>query len=121
MHYRRIPKTSLSLSEIGFGCGGDAGLMVRGSTSEQTRTIARALDLGINYFDNAPDYGDGAAEDNLVRVLGALRQRPVINSRVEIRRENLDDIAGHLAADQHSLIDLDYLQSNFVRSTHGPD
>ena len=106
MHYRAIPNTSLSLSEIGFGCGGNAGLMVRGSTSEQTRIIARALELGINYFDTAPDYGDGIAEDNLGRVLGnvlgrvlgALGARPVINSKVEIRRENLGDIAGHIVA-----------------------
>lgn len=96
MHYRRIQKTDLTLSEIGFGCGGNAGLMVRGSTSDQTRIIARALDLGINYFDNAPDYGDGTAEENLGHVLGALGQRPVINSKVEIRQENLDDIAGHI-------------------------
>lgn len=98
MQYRRIAKTTLSLSEIGFGCGGNAGLMVRGSTGEQTRIIARALELGINYFDTAPDYGDGLAEDNLGRVLRALGQRPVINSKVEIRRENLDDLAEHVVS-----------------------
>jgi aryl-alcohol dehydrogenase-like predicted oxidoreductase len=96
VNYRRILKTTLSLSEIGFGCGGNAGLMVRGSDRDQVRIIAHALDLGINYFDNAPDYGDGAAEDNLGRALRALGQRPVITSKVEIRRENLDDIAGHV-------------------------
>jgi len=52
--YRHIPNTTLSLSEIGFGCGGNAGLMVRGGAGEQSHIIARALDLGINYFDNAP-------------------------------------------------------------------
>ena len=98
MHYRRIPQTTLSLSEIGFGCGGNAGLMVRGSHPDQQRIVARALELGINYFDTAPDYGDGAAETNLGRVLHALEQRPVINSKVEIRSGNLADIAGHIVA-----------------------
>src|ERR1700686_5923814 len=70
--------------------------MVRGSDRDQVRIIAHALDLGINHFDNAPDYGDGAAEDNLGRALRALGQRPVITSKVEIRRENLEDIAGHV-------------------------
>jgi len=65
MRYRAIPDTGLSLSEIGFGCGGNAGLMVRGDRAEQIRVIARALDQGINYFDLAPDYGDGLAESNL--------------------------------------------------------
>ena len=56
MHYRRIAKTTLNLSEIGFGCGGNAGLMVRGNRAEQQRVVARAVELGINYFDTAPDY-----------------------------------------------------------------
>jgi len=56
VHYRRIAKTTLNLSEIGFGCGGNAGLMVRGNHTEQQRVVARAVELGINYFDTAPDY-----------------------------------------------------------------
>lgn len=70
--------------------------MVRGSPDEQQRVIARAVELGINYFDTAPDYGDGVAETNLGRVLRALGQRPVINSKVEIRQANLNDIGGHV-------------------------
>jgi aryl-alcohol dehydrogenase-like predicted oxidoreductase len=96
VRYRRIPGTTLSLSEIGFGCGGNSGLMVRGSHPEQQRVVARAIELGINYFDTAPDYGDGVAETNLGRSLRALGQRPIINSKVEIRQENLGDIAGHV-------------------------
>lgn len=98
MYYRRIPDTTLNLSEIGFGCGGNAGLMVRGSLADQQRVVARALELGINYFDTAPDYGDGAAETNLGRVLRALGQQPIINSKVEIRKGDLADIAGHVVA-----------------------
>ena len=96
MRYRCIPQTTLRLSEIGFGCAGNSGLMVRGSRDEQRRTIARALELGINYFDTAPDYGDGSAEENLGDVLRALRQRPVVTSKVEVRQDDLADIAGHV-------------------------
>ncbi len=98
MRYRRVAETTLSLSEIGFGCGGNAGLMVRGGHLDQQRAVARALELGINYFDTAPDYGDGAAEANLGRVLRELGRRPVINSKVEIRRADLADIAGHVVS-----------------------
>lgn len=96
MKYRRIGATELNLSEIAFGCGGNAGLMVRGDHKLQVRIVARAIELGINYFDNSPDYGNGAAETNLGRVLKELGQRPLLNSKVEIRAENLDDIAGHV-------------------------
>jgi aryl-alcohol dehydrogenase-like predicted oxidoreductase len=96
MEYREIGTTGIRISEIGFGCGGNAGLMVRGTPAEQRDTIARAIELGINYFDNSPDYGDGAAETNLGRVLRELHVHPFLNTKVEIRAENLDDIAGHV-------------------------
>src|SRR5262245_39336706 len=96
MKTRRIGVTDLVVSQIGFGCGGNAGLMVRGTASEQERAVARALERGITYFDNSPDYGDGLGEDNLGRALQELGARPVINTKVEIRGENLGDIAGHV-------------------------
>jgi L-glyceraldehyde 3-phosphate reductase len=88
----RIP----GISEIGFGCGGNAGLMTRGTPKHQTETIARALDLGITYFDNAPDYGNGLAEENLGRALKQLGAKPFLTSKVEIRAENLADVAAHV-------------------------
>ena len=96
MKQRRVGSTDLSISEIGFGCGGNAGLMVSGEYAEQLRVVERGLECGISYFDNAPDYGAGAAEVNLGRVLKELNADPVINTKVEIRAENLDDIAGHI-------------------------
>jgi L-glyceraldehyde 3-phosphate reductase len=96
VEYRQVGHTELRVSEIGFGCGGNAGLMVRGSPDEQRRVVARAVELGINYFDNAPDYGNGIAEENLGRVLKALKIRPVITSKVEVRHTDLGDIAGHV-------------------------
>ena len=47
--------------------------MVRGSPAEQQAVIARALELGVNYFDTAPDYGAGLAEQALGDALEAVR------------------------------------------------
>lgn len=96
MNYRRVASADLMLSEIAFGCGGNAGLMVRGTLAEQESAVARALDLGITYFDNSPDYGTCSAEINLGQALKALRARPLVNTKVEIRAENLEDVAGHV-------------------------
>ncbi len=96
MQIRTMGASDLKLSVIGFGCGGNAGLMVHGEFADQVRVVARALELGVNYFDNSPDYGDGRAEENLGRVLKDLKVRPLLNSKVEIRAENLADIAGHV-------------------------
>lgn len=96
MHFRNVPSAGLTFSEIAFGCGGNAGLMVRGTPREQESAVARALELGINYFDNSPDYGSCVAETNLGRALKTLRAKPLINTKVEIRAKNLDDVAGHV-------------------------
>ena len=96
MKYRTLGNTGLRVSEIGFGTGGTAGLIIRGTFEEQLSAVARALDLGINYFDEAPDYGTGVSEQNLGRVLRELKASPIITTKVEVRAEDLGDIAGHV-------------------------
>lgn len=93
---RAVGATGLVVSEIGFGCGGNAGLMIRGEPAEQDRVVAHALACGITHFDTAPDYGDGLAESNLGRALRAARGDVTITTKVEIRAENLGDISGHV-------------------------
>ncbi len=96
MEYREVGNTGVRVSEIGFGGGGNAGLMVKGSPEQQREAIGRAIELGINYFDQAPDYGDGVSETNLGRVLKELGVRPYITTKIEVRESDLGDIAGHV-------------------------
>jgi aryl-alcohol dehydrogenase-like predicted oxidoreductase len=78
MEYRAFGRTGLSVSILGFGCGNVGGLMVRGEPAEQERTIARALEAGVNYFDTAVQYGNGKSEENLGRVLKTLKPKDAI-------------------------------------------
>ena len=96
MRYRPLGTSGLQVSEIGFGTGDNAGLMVRGSEREQREVVARALELGINYFDTSPDYGKGLAETNLGRALRAERANAVVCTKVEVMPEHLDDIAARI-------------------------
>jgi aryl-alcohol dehydrogenase-like predicted oxidoreductase len=66
------------VSVLSFGCGAVGGLMTRGEPRDQERAVARALELGITYFDSAALYGNGASETNLGRVLAKLKPSPVI-------------------------------------------
>ena len=59
MEMRVFGRTGMQLSVLGFGCGAVGGLMVRGNPLDQERTIARAIDAGVNYFDTAVQYGNG--------------------------------------------------------------
>jgi len=94
MERRRLGRTELKTSVIGYGCGAVGGLMVRGSAADQERAIARAVALGINYFDTAPLYGDGESERNLGRVLAVLRPDIVVGTKVRlasVAREHIGD------------------------------
>src|ERR1051326_794448 len=78
MQFRGFGRTGMQLSVLGFGCGAVGGLMVRGDAADQERAIARAIAAGVNYFDTAVQYGDGASEENLGRVLRKLKPAGVI-------------------------------------------
>jgi aryl-alcohol dehydrogenase-like predicted oxidoreductase len=84
MEYRVLGRTGLKISALGFGCGNVGGLMVRGTPAEQERAVARAVELGINYFDTAPLYGDGQSETNLGKALRALRPDVVVGTKFRI-------------------------------------
>lgn len=121
MLYREVGNTGIRISEIGFGSGGTAGLMVRGEPEAQREAVARAVDDGINYFDTAPDYGSGIAETNLGRVFKELGIRPFITTKVEVRNADLKDIAGHVvdSVDQSlARLGLDWV--DFVQIHNGP-
>jgi aryl-alcohol dehydrogenase-like predicted oxidoreductase len=94
LKYRVLGRTGIRVSEIGFGCGNVGGLMVRGSHEEQVEAVTRALELGIDYFDTAPSYGDGKSETNLGRVLEELSPDVTVATKVRIGVEDLDDILG---------------------------
>lgn len=91
---RPVPSSGLQLPVIGFGTGDNAGLMVRGTAHEQRLAVARSLELGIDYFDTAPDYGEGRAEENLGRALREVGEPATVCTKVEILPSDLDDVAG---------------------------
>jgi aryl-alcohol dehydrogenase-like predicted oxidoreductase len=85
MEMRVFGRTGMQLSALGFGCGAVGGLMVRGDPRDQERTIARALAVGVNYFDTAVQYGDGESEKNLGRILQDLKPaNAVVGSKVRL-------------------------------------
>ncbi len=84
MENRLLGSTGLSVSVMGFGCGAVGGLMVRGAAVDQERAVARAVELGITYFDTAPAYGDGVSEINLGRVLARLHPDIVLGTKFHV-------------------------------------
>jgi len=92
MRYRLIGNTGVKISEIGFGCGNNAVLMVKAPYEEQVRVVRRAWDAGINFFDTAFAYGLGKSEENLGRVLRDIGANPVISTKIRLEADCLNDI-----------------------------
>jgi aryl-alcohol dehydrogenase-like predicted oxidoreductase len=98
MQMRPLGRTGLNVSVLGFGCGAVGGLMVRGTAADQEQAVAIAVDAGINYFDTAPSYGDGASETNLGRVLNTLKPDVYVGTKVRLEDSDKRDIAQAVAA-----------------------
>ena len=97
MQYRMLGSTVVRPSEIGFGCGDTAGLMISGTPEQRRDAVKHALDLGINYFDTAPVYGDTVSEANLGQALRELGVRPVVATKVRLVVEDMDNPAAAVA------------------------
>jgi len=97
MQSRSLGKTGLTVSTLGFGCGNVGGLIIRGTPAERERAVARAMELGVNYFDTAPSYGDGESERNLGQVLKALKARVQVGTKFRLDPHDLHEIPGAVA------------------------
>ena len=98
MRYRRLGRTGLVVSEIGLGGGGIGHVWGETTPDEVAETIALALAEGINFYDVAPSYGDGAAEEHLGRALMNAAdhqgERMLVATKVSLTPGDLDDIDG---------------------------
>lgn len=92
MQYRVLGKTDLKVSVLGFGCGGVGGLMVGDDYANMVRSVEKAVDAGINYFDTAQLYGSGRSEENLGKILNELRPDVVVGTKVRLSRFEPDMI-----------------------------
>jgi len=67
MVYRRLGRTGLMVSELVFGS--------ERITPENIRPVEAAIEKGVNYIDTAPQYGNGASETALGKVLSSSSKR----------------------------------------------
>ena len=99
MEMRVFGRSGMQVSLLGFGCGGVGGLMVRGAPADQDKAIARALEVGVNYFDTAASYGNGDSEKNLGRVLATLKPaNAIVGTKVRLPSATFGRIAETITA-----------------------
>ncbi len=77
MKYSLLGRSNLKVSEIGFGC-----MSLGDDTGVNEQLINRAVELGINFFDTADMYRQGANETELGRLLKPHRNKIVLATKV---------------------------------------
>lgn len=101
MQKRQLGKDGPMVSAIGLGCWNFSGAYGPTDETESHTTLAKALDLGINFLDTADVYGSGLSE----RVIGSfIKDNPnafVIATKAGIYRNPDTGIRGFNNSPEH--------------------
>ncbi|HEY1794239.1 MAG TPA: aldo/keto reductase [Opitutaceae bacterium] len=81
MKFRKLGRTGLEVSEIGFGAWAIGGGWGPQSDADSVAALGRALDLGVNFIDTAAGYGDGRSERIIASVLRGRRDSVVVATK----------------------------------------
>jgi aryl-alcohol dehydrogenase-like predicted oxidoreductase len=107
MEYRYLGRSGLRVPALGFGAGtfGGRGPLF-GAWGDTGRDAARrmvdiCLDAGVNLFDSADVYSDGASESTLGAALEGRRNRAIISTKLSLRN---GDGPNDVGASRHHLI-----------------
>ena len=108
MNYRYLGQSGLKVSELGFGAGtfGGKGPLFsawgRTDVTGARRLVDICLEAGVNLFDTADVYSDGASESILGAALEGRRQQVLVSTKLTLRTGNGPNDVG---ASRHHLLD----------------
>lgn len=90
MQTRTLGRSGLSVSALGLGCMGMSDFYGQRDDEQSIRTLHRALDLGVTFFDTADMYGPYTNEELVGRALRDRREQAVIATKFGILRDPND-------------------------------
>jgi aryl-alcohol dehydrogenase-like predicted oxidoreductase len=83
MHTRRLGRTGLEISEVGYGAWGIGGSQWIGAEDDESvRALRRAIELGLNFIDTALAYGQGHSERIVGQVVRDVPQTVHVATKV---------------------------------------
>src|SRR5712691_7891588 len=83
MRFRKLGRTNMEVSEIGYGAWGIGGKQwLGGADDESVAALQRAIELGLNFIDTALAYGDGHSEKLVGKVTKGAKKKVYIATKV---------------------------------------
>jgi aryl-alcohol dehydrogenase-like predicted oxidoreductase len=82
MQYRKLGKTGIEASEIGFGTWGIGGGWGDLDDQGALRALDRAYEMGVTFYDTALAYGDGHSEGLIGKMMNNHRDNVVVATKV---------------------------------------
>ena len=83
MNYRKLGRTGLKISEVGYGAWGIGGKQWKGGTDEESiQALRRSFELGLNFIDTALAYGDGHSEQIVGDVVKTAPHQVLVATKV---------------------------------------
>jgi len=87
MEIRNLGSQGLQASQIGLGCMGMSEFYGARNDEESMRTLYRALELGINFWDTADAYGPHLNEELLGKAMKGIRKEITLATKFGIVRD----------------------------------
>ena len=81
MQYRKLGRSAMDVSEIGFGAWAIGGSWGPQNEQDSVAALHKALDLGVNFIDTAAGYGDGKSERIIAEVLKSRKEKVVVATK----------------------------------------
>jgi aryl-alcohol dehydrogenase-like predicted oxidoreductase len=86
MHFRKLGRTGIDVSEIGYGAWGIGQKQWIGASDTQSlEAMNRAVSMGLNFIDTALAYGDGHSEELVGKVIA---QHPHVHVATKVPPKN---------------------------------
>jgi aryl-alcohol dehydrogenase-like predicted oxidoreductase len=87
MQIKKLGSQGLTASELGLGCMGMSEFYGGRDDAESLKTLHRALELGVTFWDTADIYGPHKNEELLAKALKGIRKQITLATKFGIVRD----------------------------------